>query len=155
MTEEGTETNEFTYPDKFVSEFGDEFPLPRPVASIEKQVFEQVGILVQEFPVLKDLIGQFMGMGTSPLASVEKGEQKVDNVLGTVEAVLMKAPEPLARMASSLTKSPVDEIEEKLTYADMVRLVLLFVRLQTSRFASIAQSDDVVPLSVVADETTS
>lgn len=157
MTEEGTETNSFVYPEEFVSEFEDRFTLPRPVASIERRVFEQVGILVQEFPVLKDLIGQFMGMGAfGAITSAEKGESKVDNVLGTVEAVLLKAPDPLAKMASALLDIPVEEVESKLTYADMVRLVLLFVRLQASRFAKIAADDDgVVPLSVVADEAAS
>lgn len=123
----------FEYPEKFVTEYGVELALPRPTAKIERQVYQNVGKILQDFPAARDLVNQFMG---NKRAALDKEIDWAGNIVDIIQLALLKVPEPLSRIAQAiLGLADIDAVEDSLTYADMVRLVVLFFRLQTSRFS--------------------
>lgn len=129
-------TSKFQYPDVFVTEFGDELALPRPTAKVERQVYENVGAILQDFPAIRSLVSKFLGSKSKEASNPLEGDWSGD-IIDVLQQILVRVPEPLSKIAQAILGiGSVDEVEEKLTYADMIRLIVLFFRLQTSRFSN-------------------
>lgn len=141
---ETSEQTGFVYPDSFVTEYGDELALPRPTAKVERKVFEEVGKILRDFPAAQNLVNQFLSGKSDEAGEEAEAEdggsfwESVD-ILDLLQAVMTKVPETLSHISMAiLGMESVDDVEEVLTYADMVRLIVLFFRLQTSRFSGVS-----------------
>ena len=126
----------FVYPKVFETEYGEAINLPLPMSGLEGEIYRLVGTMIELVPGLGPIVGNILSMDLDA-GDVSPDDPVVGDLLSLVSVGLKEMPEKILELMSLIAGLTPDQAGEKLTYfGDGIRLIALFVRLQSTRFAT-------------------